>query len=67
MLQEPTVEGTNPESQFMLEEDASDTGVGAVLSQRSAEKLKMYAVAYLSNLVPLNITMMLVFQYLNVF
>lgn len=38
----------DPARQFVVEVDASDTGVGAVLSQRSAEDGKLYPCAFFS-------------------
>ena len=38
----------DPERQFIVEVDASDTGIGAVLSQRSAEDQLVHPVAFLS-------------------
>lgn len=37
-----------PEAQFLVKLDASYTGVGAVLSQRSGERLKIHPVAFFS-------------------
>lgn len=44
----PILKHPNPESLFIVEEDASDTGVRAILSQRFGEKLKMHPVAFFS-------------------
>ncbi|XP_047199711.1 uncharacterized mitochondrial protein AtMg00860 [Hippoglossus stenolepis] len=38
----------DPERQFIVEVDASDSGVGAVLSQRSAEDQKLHPCAFFS-------------------
>ena len=38
----------DPERQFVVEVDASDTGIGAVLSQRSEEDQRMHPCAYFS-------------------
>ena len=38
----------DPERQFIVEVDASDTGIGAVLSQRAAEDQLVHPVAFLS-------------------
>lgn len=38
----------NPELQFIIEVDAIDTGVGAILSQRCEDKMKMHPVAFCS-------------------
>ena len=38
----------DPERQFIVEVDASDTGVGAVLSQRSAKDQKVHPCAFFS-------------------
>lgn len=40
----PTLQHPNPEEPFVVEVDASNIGVGAVLSQRSGEKMKLHPV-----------------------
>ena len=44
----PILAFPDPERQFMVEVDTSDSGVGAVLSQRSAEDQKMHPCAFFS-------------------
>lgn len=44
----PVLSHPDPSQQFVVEVDASDTGVGAVLSQRSPEDHKMHPCAYFS-------------------
>lgn len=44
----PILTQLDPELQFVLEVDASDTGVGAVLSQRSPADQKLHPCAFLS-------------------
>lgn len=39
----------NPDRQFVVEVDASDVGVGAVLSQRAAEDGKLHPCAFYSH------------------
>lgn len=49
----PKLKHLNPEAQLIVKLDALDTGVGAILSQRSGEKLKMLPVVfYLKKLSP---------------
>uniref|UniRef100_A0A8D0CUG7 Gypsy retrotransposon integrase-like protein 1 n=1 Tax=Sander lucioperca TaxID=283035 RepID=A0A8D0CUG7_SANLU len=44
----PILMQPDPDRQFVVEVDASDTGVGAVLSQRSPEDNKLHPCAFLS-------------------
>lgn len=44
----PILRHPDPESQFIVEVDASDTGVGAVLSQRTGQTQRLHPVAYFS-------------------
>uniref|UniRef100_A0A3Q3FKI6 Gypsy retrotransposon integrase-like protein 1 n=1 Tax=Kryptolebias marmoratus TaxID=37003 RepID=A0A3Q3FKI6_KRYMA len=44
----PILRHPNPELQFILEVDASDSGVEAILSQRSSEDNKVHPCAYFS-------------------
>lgn len=49
----PIPKHPNPQPQFIMEADASNTEVGAKLLQRSREKLKMHSVAFfLKKLTP---------------
>lgn len=43
----PILTISDPQRQFMVEVDASNEGIGGVLSQRSVEDNKMHACAYL--------------------
>jgi len=44
----PILVHPDPSRQFTVEVDASDTGVGAILSQRSSTDLKLHPCAFLS-------------------
>ena len=44
----PVLAFPDPDRQFIVEVDASDTGIGAVLSQRSKEDQQIHPVAFLS-------------------
>ncbi len=44
----PILRHPDPERQFIVEVDASNTGVGAVLSQRQGEPAKLYPCAFFS-------------------
>ncbi|KAG1926787.1 retrotransposable element [Pimephales promelas] len=44
----PILRHPDPECQFIVEVDASNTGVGAILSQRQGEPAKMYPCAFFS-------------------
>ncbi|KAI2665369.1 Transposon Tf2-9 polyprotein [Labeo rohita] len=45
----PVLHHPDPDKPFVVEVDASSTGVGAVLSQRQGESLKMFPCAYFSH------------------
>ncbi|KAI2660671.1 Transposon Tf2-6 polyprotein [Labeo rohita] len=45
----PVLHHPDPDKPFIVEVDASSTGVGAVLSQRQGESLKMFPCAYFSH------------------
>ena len=44
----PVLVYSDPSRQFIVEVDASDTGIGAVLSQRSGEDQRVHPCAYFS-------------------
>lgn len=44
----PILRHPDPERQFIVEVDASNTGVGAILSQRQGDPAKMYTCAFFS-------------------
>lgn len=45
----PVLRHPNPEAQFIVKVDASNTGVGAVLSQHSSNRLRMHPIAFFSS------------------
>lgn len=44
----PILKHPNPNAQFIVEVDAFNTGVGAILSQRAEEKQKVHSVVFFS-------------------
>lgn len=42
----PILQHTDPEKPFVVEVDASDVGVGAILSQLMGEKKKLHSIAF---------------------
>lgn len=44
----PILQHPDPEKAFVVEGDASDVGVGAILSQRMGEKNKLHPIAFFS-------------------